>query len=134
MYLFLHCALISSRLTVISPHSLSRICQLRNSKRWLPPMLMPPLKPSGYGGGILLPMSKSKTNSPQIFLSVRKSLTIGSTKLLSGHRYIFKSSRTTFELKVVWVDRFDLFQTSSAWVWMCKLRTLSDPRGSWGHF
>ena len=52
-------------------------------------MSMPPSKPSGFGGGILPPRLKSKTNSPQLFFSMRKSLTIGLTKLYSGHMYIF---------------------------------------------
>ena len=42
-------------------------------------MSIPPSKPSGFGGGILMLMSKSKTNSPELFFSVKKSLTTSLT-------------------------------------------------------
>ena len=78
--------LLCRRLTVISPPSLSRIWQLRNSKRWPPHMWIRISKPSGFDGGTPQPRSRKRTNSLQLSLLRRESSRPGLTKPLFGLR------------------------------------------------
>ena len=78
--------LLCRRLTVISPPSLSRIWQLKNSKRWPPHMWIRISKPSGFDGGTPQPRSRKRTNSLQLSLLRRESSRPGLTKPLFGLR------------------------------------------------
>ena len=89
---------LCGRLTVISPPSSSLIWPSKNFKRWLRHMWMPISRPSGFVGGIPLPMSRKIIDFHRISLLGRKSSKIGSTKLLSGRR----CNSCFFPLSIIW--------------------------------